>query len=133
MEDSCYLSLTFIPEDDIFLKDTARGPTPGDIEEIDMEEWQEMKLQTNEPPEDWSGPIDVQNKDDLGYLSETLFFFYLWKICIEKIYELVGIWDNLIINELSLLFRNSCNEIKTVNDLFYKEADIEYLQSEMLY
>lgn len=39
----------------------------GGIEELDMASWQEMELEEIEPPEDWSGPFDDLEKDDLGY------------------------------------------------------------------
>ena len=39
----------------------------GDIEELEMEEWEEMDLEEIEPPEDWTGPLDEMESDDLGY------------------------------------------------------------------
>ena len=39
----------------------------GDIEELDIEEWNGMDLEEIEVPEDWSGPLDVLDPDDLGY------------------------------------------------------------------
>ena len=39
----------------------------GDIEELEMEEWEDMDLEEIEPPEDWSGPINDLESDDLGY------------------------------------------------------------------
>jgi Family of unknown function (DUF6763) len=39
----------------------------GDIEELEMEEWEEMDLEEIEPPEDWTGPLDDLEADDLGY------------------------------------------------------------------
>ena len=39
----------------------------GDLEEIDFEEWEEMDLEPCEAPEDYAGPIDVLDQDDLGY------------------------------------------------------------------
>ena len=39
----------------------------GDIEELEMEEWEEMDLEEIEPPEDWSGPLDDLEADDLGF------------------------------------------------------------------
>lgn len=39
----------------------------GDIEELEMEEWEEMDLEETEPPEDWTGPLDDLESDDLGY------------------------------------------------------------------
>ncbi len=42
----------------------------GDIDEIDEEVWSALPLEFAEPPEDWTGPIDEVEPDDLGY-SET--------------------------------------------------------------
>jgi Family of unknown function (DUF6763) len=42
----------------------------GDIDEIDFETWVGLPLAFAEPPEDWTGPVDDVERDDLGY-SET--------------------------------------------------------------
>ena len=42
----------------------------GDIDEISEENWITLPLGFAEPPEDWTGPIDAVDVDDLGY-SET--------------------------------------------------------------
>jgi len=42
----------------------------GDLEEIDLDTWRELEIETIEPPEDWTGPIDDIEHDDLGY-TET--------------------------------------------------------------
>ena len=39
----------------------------GDIEELELEEWEEMDLEETEPPEDWTGPLDELESDDRGY------------------------------------------------------------------
>jgi hypothetical protein len=39
----------------------------GDLEEVDLEAWNEMELEPIEPPEDWTGSIDQIEPDDLGY------------------------------------------------------------------
>ena len=39
----------------------------GHIEGLEMEEWEEMDLEEVEPPEDWTGPLDDLESDDLGY------------------------------------------------------------------
>lgn len=39
----------------------------GGIEEFEMSTWDEMQVEQIEPPEDWSGPFDDLEKDDLGY------------------------------------------------------------------
>lgn len=42
----------------------------GDVDEIDLETWAGLPLSFAEPPEDWTGPVDDVERDDLGY-SET--------------------------------------------------------------
>jgi len=42
----------------------------GDLDEIDTEVWATLPLALAEPPEDWTGPVDDIEVDDLGY-SET--------------------------------------------------------------
>jgi hypothetical protein len=42
----------------------------GDVEEIDLDAWSELELEAAEPPEEWTGPIDDVEIDDLGY-TET--------------------------------------------------------------
>ena len=42
----------------------------GDLDEVDEAAWTTLPLSLAEPPEDWTGPIDDVETDDLGY-SET--------------------------------------------------------------
>ncbi|OGI37025.1 MAG: hypothetical protein A2V91_06155 [Candidatus Muproteobacteria bacterium RBG_16_64_10] len=42
----------------------------GDVEELDRDSWYELDIEPIEPPEDWTGPLDDVEKDDLGY-TET--------------------------------------------------------------
>lgn len=39
----------------------------GELDQLDLEEWEEMSLEVIEQPEDWGGPMDKLEKDDLGY------------------------------------------------------------------
>lgn len=38
----------------------------GAIEEYDLDSWSELVLEPIDPPEDWSGPFDDLEADDLG-------------------------------------------------------------------
>jgi len=38
----------------------------GAVEELDFDTWAEMELTTAAPPEDWSGPFDDLEADDLA-------------------------------------------------------------------
>lgn len=42
----------------------------GDVDEVDLETWAGLPLAFAEPPEDWTGPVDDVERDDLGY-TET--------------------------------------------------------------
>jgi len=42
----------------------------GDVEELDFEDWYAMDLEPIAAPEDWTGPMDDVERDDLGY-TET--------------------------------------------------------------
>src|SRR3990172_1304153 len=39
-------------------------------EEMDFDDWRELAIEAIEPPEDWTGPVDDVERDDLGY-TET--------------------------------------------------------------
>jgi hypothetical protein len=39
----------------------------GEVEELDMDTWDELSLDFIEPPDDWSGPFDDLEPDELGY------------------------------------------------------------------
>ncbi len=39
----------------------------GDLEELDFDEWAELDLELTEPPEDWRGPLDGVDAEDMGY------------------------------------------------------------------
>ena len=42
----------------------------GDIEEIELAAWYDMDLELADAPEDWTGPVDDVERDDIGY-TET--------------------------------------------------------------
>lgn len=44
----------------------------GAIEEIDLDNWQEMLIREAEPPEDWSGSMDIEREDYGVDLEEHL-------------------------------------------------------------
>jgi len=39
----------------------------GDLEETDLSTWYTMNIEVCEEPEDWTGPMDNVQRDDLGY------------------------------------------------------------------
>lgn len=42
----------------------------GDLEELELDTWYDLDIETIEPPEDWTGAMDDIELDDLGY-TET--------------------------------------------------------------
>jgi hypothetical protein len=39
----------------------------GDVDEVELDSWDAMPLARAEQPEDWTGPVDDVERDDLGY------------------------------------------------------------------
>lgn len=39
----------------------------GDVELLDLDTWYDMDVELIEAPEDWTGPVDDVERDDLGY------------------------------------------------------------------
>ncbi len=42
----------------------------GELEELELDAWYELPIEAIEAPEDWSGPFDEMEPDDLGYEEE---------------------------------------------------------------
>ena len=42
----------------------------GEVEELDLDAWYDLAIESIEAPEDWSGPYDEMESDDLGYEEE---------------------------------------------------------------
>lgn len=38
----------------------------GDVEEFSLDEWRELDIELSEEPENWAGPFDIAERDDLG-------------------------------------------------------------------
>jgi len=55
----------------------------GDVEEVDLDEWSELEIEPIEPPEDWTGPVDDVERDDLGY-TETEMSGEDWREPLEE-------------------------------------------------
>jgi hypothetical protein len=55
----------------------------GNIEEVDLGAWSGMDLELAEAPEDWTGPTDDIERDDLGY-SETAMSSSEWRKPLEE-------------------------------------------------
>lgn len=44
----------------------------GSIEELDLEGWHDMDIESIEPPQDCTGPMDDVKGDDLGYTNDEM-------------------------------------------------------------
>jgi hypothetical protein len=58
----------------------------GDVEEIDMDVWDELDIELIEPPEDWTGPVDYVERDDMGY-TETGMSREDWSGSLREVYN----------------------------------------------
>jgi len=38
----------------------------GDVEEFSVDEWRQLDIELSEVPENWAGPFDIAEQDDLG-------------------------------------------------------------------
>jgi len=54
----------------------------GDIEELEFAAWYDMDLQHAAEPEDWTGPVDDVETDDLGY-SDTAMTDKDWRTSLD--------------------------------------------------
>ena len=44
----------------------------GEVDELSFDDWESMEIVAIAPPEDWSGPFDDLERDDLGYTDTNL-------------------------------------------------------------
>jgi hypothetical protein len=58
----------------------------GDVEEIEMDIWDELDIEFIEPPEDWTGPVDYVERDDMGY-TETGMSREDWSASLREVYN----------------------------------------------
>jgi hypothetical protein len=45
----------------------------GDVEEIELEAWNELEISPIDPPEDWSGPFDGIGPEEMGDVEMSVF------------------------------------------------------------
>lgn len=55
----------------------------GDVEELEADAWRELDIEPAEAPEDWTGPYDDVEPDDLG-LSESAMTPAEWRRSLES-------------------------------------------------
>jgi len=64
----------------------------GDLDQIDLDQWHELNIEPSEEPEDWTGPVDDVERDDLGY-TETDMESEDWNKPTQELRSLHGGWD----------------------------------------
>jgi hypothetical protein len=64
----------------------------GDLEEFDFTAWFAMDLEPAAEPEDWTGPIDDVETDDLGY-SETAMSEPDWRASLDVNKQAREAWE----------------------------------------
>lgn len=57
----------------------------GDVDELDLDTWYSLALEPAEPPEDWTGPVDDVETDDLGYSSGTDMTARDWRAPLDEL------------------------------------------------
>jgi Family of unknown function (DUF6763) len=67
----------------------------GDIDEIDAESWSTLPLGLAEPPEDWTGPVDAVNVDEVTD-SETGTTAKDWEAPLQALPAAAEAWENPI-------------------------------------
>lgn len=64
----------------------------GDLEEIDLKTWFSWQVEPAAEPEDWTGPYDDVETDDLGY-TETAMQSDDWSTALEELSEGRESWE----------------------------------------
>lgn len=65
----------------------------GDVEELEADAWREMDIELTEAPEDWTGPFDDIETDDLG-LTETDMSPRDWYTSLEPVQPAEETWQD---------------------------------------
>jgi hypothetical protein len=69
----------------------------GGLDEIDLDEWRQMSIEAAAPPEDWTGPVDELERDDVGYGDG-----YAEERPVEPLETLVTTWEEALEEDDSL-------------------------------
>lgn len=65
----------------------------GDVEELETDAWREMDMEAAEAPEDWTGPFDDIETDDLG-VTETAMSPQDWRLSLESLRTAEEPWQD---------------------------------------
>ncbi len=65
----------------------------GDVEEVEAGAWRDMDIETAAAPEDWTGPFDDIEPDDLG-LTETAMSTQDWRRSLDPIQTAEEPWQD---------------------------------------
>jgi hypothetical protein len=64
-----------------------------DVEELEMDAWREMDIETAAEPEDWTGPFDEIEPDELG-LTDTSMSPQDWRSSLESVRTAEESWED---------------------------------------
>lgn len=56
----------------------------GDVQELDADDWRHLQIEPIEPPEDWRGPFDDLEADDLGDADLSAGEPQDWRLSVES-------------------------------------------------
>lgn len=65
----------------------------GDLEELEIDAWREMDVEPAEAPEDWTGPFDDIETDDLD-VTETAMSSQDWRLSLESLRTVEEPWQD---------------------------------------
>lgn len=57
----------------------------GAIEAVDFEIWRDLDLRPVDPPEDWTGPYDDIEDEDLGYSADAVAAVQDWRTPLDAL------------------------------------------------
>ena len=66
----------------------------GDVDEIDEEVWSTLPLELTEPPEDWTGPMDAVNVDEVADDSPTEMTVRDWQSPLQSLPAAAEAWES---------------------------------------
>jgi hypothetical protein len=93
----------------------------GDVDEFDQDTWEQLPLTLAEPPEDWTGPVDHIDVEDLGY-SETAMTASDWEAPLHSLPVGGERWESSIAeDENALTVQSSPSEDLSVDSVIARD------------
>lgn len=89
----------------------------GDLEELDREAWRNLDIEPAEPPENWTGPFDNIETDDLGD-TENAMSQREWRAPVEPLRQEEKPW-----HDTRPLDEREEEDDRTLAELYAEEAE----------